>query len=81
MRALPAERIVAIQLSDGSLEPRDPDYFRDCLQNRVPTGDGEFPQIPVELSTAAGLIDLCVVARFESEGQVLGLNWIEFPAD
>lgn len=46
-----------------------------------PTGDGEFPEIPVELSAAAGLIDLCVVARVEGEGQVLGLNWIEFPAE
>jgi len=46
-----------------------------------PTGDAEFPEIPTELSTAAGLINLCVVARLEKEGQVLGLNWIEFPAD
>ncbi|MFT5470652.1 MAG: cytochrome c [Verrucomicrobiales bacterium] len=44
-----------------------------------PSGDGEFPEIPVELSAAAGLIDLCVVARFEEKGSVLGLNWIEFP--
>lgn len=45
-----------------------------------PTGEGEFVEIPAELTGApAGLTDVCVVARFEKPaGQVLGLNWVEF---
>lgn len=44
LRALPGERIVSIQLSDGTLEPEVPgqDYFADCLEHRRPCGEGEF---------------------------------------
>ncbi len=44
LRALPGERIVSIQLSDGALEPEVPgqDYFADCLEHRRPCGEGEF---------------------------------------
>lgn len=65
----------------GSIELRRSGPDGDLLA-RVPvkpTGDGEFIEIPAELSAVSGLIDLCVVARFERpDGQVLGLNWIEF---
>lgn len=66
----------------GKLELRQdsPDGKLLAAVKVKPTGDAEFPEIPVELSAAAGLIDLCVVARL-AEGQVLGLNWIEFPAE
>lgn len=49
LRALPAERIVSIQLSDGTREPEvhGQDYFQDCLRNRRPCGEGEFELAPV----------------------------------
>jgi sugar phosphate isomerase/epimerase len=40
--ALPAELIQCVQMNDGPKVPDDPDYYTDCLSNRVPTGDGEF---------------------------------------
>jgi len=40
--ALPGELITGIQMSDGTLVPQDPDYYDDCLANRVAPGDGEF---------------------------------------
>ncbi len=44
LRALPGDRIVSVQLSDGALEPEDPeqDYFADCLEHRRPCGEGAF---------------------------------------
>lgn len=39
---LPGELITGVQLSDGPLLPRDADYYTDCLENRVPPGQGEF---------------------------------------
>jgi cytochrome c len=48
----------------------------------VPTigaGDGNtFRSLPVRLVNAAGLANLCVVARCADPNTVLGLNWIEF---
>ena len=44
-----------------------------------PTGNGEFLEIPAELTGKGGLSDVCVLARFNHpDGQILGLNWIEF---
>jgi len=40
--ALPADRIVAVQLDDGPLRPEHPDYLTDCLENRRIPGEGEF---------------------------------------
>jgi sugar phosphate isomerase/epimerase len=46
VRALEPERIFAVQMNDGTIEPAPtdgkPDYKADCLANRVPPGDGEF---------------------------------------
>lgn len=39
---LPPERILGVQLSDGAEVPEEPDYLRDCLENRLPPGDGAF---------------------------------------
>ncbi len=39
---VPGELITGIQLSDGTVAARDPDYYTDCLANRVAPGDGEF---------------------------------------
>ncbi|MDQ3178575.1 MAG: sugar phosphate isomerase/epimerase [Actinomycetota bacterium] len=40
--ALPAVLIQGIQMSDGPKVPVNPDYYTDCLTNRVAPGDGEF---------------------------------------
>jgi len=40
--ALPAEMITGIQMSDGPKVATNPDYFNDCLANRVAPGAGEF---------------------------------------
>lgn len=40
--ALPGELVTGIQMSDGPRRPDDPDYYTDCLRNRVAPGDGEF---------------------------------------
>ncbi len=40
--ALPGDLVTGIQLSDGTRLPIEPDYFTDCLANRVAPGDGEF---------------------------------------
>lgn len=40
--ALPTELIKGIQMNDGPKVPDDPDYYTDCLTNRVAPGDGEF---------------------------------------
>ncbi|CAN5597107.1 TIM barrel protein [soil metagenome] len=42
VRAIPGELIVATQFNDGTLVPQEDDYYRDCLTNRVPPGEGEF---------------------------------------
>jgi sugar phosphate isomerase/epimerase len=39
---VPGELITGIQLSDGTIAAQDPDYYTDCLANRVAPGDGEF---------------------------------------
>ena len=40
--AIPAERIVMIQLDDGPLKPRDPDFVTDTTRYRDLPGSGEF---------------------------------------
>ena len=40
--AVPADRIFAIQLDDGTITPQDPDYYTDTLTNRCVPGEGEF---------------------------------------
>jgi sugar phosphate isomerase/epimerase len=42
IRALPGEKIFATQWNDGTIEPQNPDYYVDCLSNRVPPGHGSF---------------------------------------
>jgi sugar phosphate isomerase/epimerase len=42
IRAVPGDRVMAIQMNDGPVLPTLPDYVQDCLQYRVPPGDGEF---------------------------------------
>jgi sugar phosphate isomerase/epimerase len=42
VQAIPAEKVTGVQMSDGKLVPRNPDYLQDCLRNRVAPGSGEF---------------------------------------
>lgn len=42
LRALPGDRIFAVQMNDGPLAPTLADYKDDCLATRVPPGEGEF---------------------------------------
>jgi sugar phosphate isomerase/epimerase len=47
LRAIPGELVVATQLNDGTTAPQDHDYYRDCLANRLPPGDGEFSLVDI----------------------------------
>lgn len=40
--AIPAERVVMIQLDDGPIVPRHPDFLTDTIGNRDLPGEGEF---------------------------------------
>ena len=42
LRALPGDKVVATQWNDGTVAAHNPDYYQDCLTNRVPPGAGEF---------------------------------------
>ena len=42
IRALTADRIMAVQMNDGPLTPTIDDYYVDCLTYRLPPGEGEF---------------------------------------
>jgi sugar phosphate isomerase/epimerase len=47
LRAIPGEFVMATQLNDGTIAPHDDDYYRDCLANRVPPGEGEFALVDI----------------------------------
>lgn len=42
LRAIPAERVVSVQLSDGAIEPVEANYMKDTMENRLAPGEGEF---------------------------------------
>jgi sugar phosphate isomerase/epimerase len=42
IEAIPAERVIMIQLDDGPLVPRHPDFLTDTTANRDLPGEGEF---------------------------------------
>jgi sugar phosphate isomerase/epimerase len=42
IRALPPEKVMGIQINDGTITPKYPDYKDDCLRDRRPPGEGEF---------------------------------------
>jgi sugar phosphate isomerase/epimerase len=41
IEAIPADKVMAIQMNDGPMMPQLDDYKDDCLLNRVAPGDGE----------------------------------------
>ena len=45
LRAIPAERIFAVQLDDWPRQRVDPDYYTDCTRYRDVPGEGEFDLI------------------------------------
>ena len=42
IRHLDARLVTGVQMSDGALVPANPDYYTECLTNRVAPGRGEF---------------------------------------
>lgn len=42
LRAVPVDRIVSVQLDDGTAEPEVDDYVADTISNRRPPGEGAF---------------------------------------
>lgn len=42
IKAIPGDRVMAIQMNDGPNGPQMDDYVQDCLRTRVPTGEGTF---------------------------------------
>lgn len=42
LRAIPPERIFAVQFGDGPRQRTDPDYYTDCTRYREVPGDGDF---------------------------------------
>jgi sugar phosphate isomerase/epimerase len=42
LRAIPPERIFAVQFDDGPRQRVDPDYYTDCTRYREVPGDGDF---------------------------------------
>ena len=42
IRAVPGEKVLAVQVSDGSAVPEEADLYRDCLDNRRAPGAGAF---------------------------------------
>ncbi len=55
LRAIPGDRVVSTQFNDGTVAPQEPDYYTDCLANRVPPGEGEFDLVDmIRILDAAG---------------------------
>lgn len=42
IRAIPGDRVMGIQMSDGPATQQIDDYVQDCLRTRVPPGEGTF---------------------------------------
>jgi sugar phosphate isomerase/epimerase len=55
LRAIPGEKVVSTQWNDGTIVAQEPDYYTDCLANRVPPGEGEFALVEIiRILDAAG---------------------------
>lgn len=54
IRAIPGEKVMAIQMNDGPEAQQFDDYVEDCLRTRVPPGEGSFD--------VAGFVDALIVA-------------------
>jgi sugar phosphate isomerase/epimerase len=45
IEAIPADKVMAIQINDGPMAPQLDDYKQDCLVNRLAPGDGEMDAV------------------------------------
>ncbi len=77
--AIPGDRIMAIQLNDGTLAPEDPqlDYRSDCLINRTAPGEGEFDLVSlVRLLQASGTVaPISIEAPSHHQAEVGAAAW------
>jgi sugar phosphate isomerase/epimerase len=57
LRCLDPERVFAIQMNDGPMQPNLDDYKEDCMRFRVPPGEGELDAVGfVRLLAAMGVV-------------------------
>lgn len=74
IRAIPGERIMAIQMSDGPLDATLDSYYDDTLRTRVPPGDGEMDVagfVAAVRSTgtrAPWSLEVCNAGAWETDG-------------
>jgi sugar phosphate isomerase/epimerase len=74
IRALPGERIIDVQMSDGPLVPALDDYLADTLRNRLPPGEGEMDlrgfvaTIRSTGTTAPWSLEVCNEAATDTDG-------------
>jgi sugar phosphate isomerase/epimerase len=75
LRAIPAERIFAVQFNDGPRRPVDPDYYTDCTRYRDMPGNGDF-----DLTGFLGLLEESGV-RLPLSVEVISTGLLQHPAD
>jgi sugar phosphate isomerase/epimerase len=74
IRAIPGEKVMGIQMSDGSVRPTLDSYYEDCLRTRVPPGEGEMDVVgfvAAVKSTGTQVpwaLEVCNEAAWETDG-------------
>jgi sugar phosphate isomerase/epimerase len=74
IRAIPGDKLVGIQVSDGPLEPTIEDYLDDCLRTRVPPGEGEMDvagfvaAVRATGTTSPWALEVCNEAAWDTDG-------------
>jgi sugar phosphate isomerase/epimerase len=74
IRALPGEKVIDIQMSDGPRAPTLADYEEDARRNRVPPGDGDMDlrgfvaAVRATGTTAPWSLEVCNEAAWETDG-------------
>ncbi len=83
--ALPGDRIVAIQLNDGTIAQADPDldYRSDCLLNRRAPGDGEFDlgSLIRVLDASGTTAPISIEAPSSTQAEIRAAAWCRRLAD
>ena len=75
IRAIPSEKLVGIQVSDGPLEPTIDDYLDDCLRTRMPPGEGEMDlagfvaAVRSTGTTAPWSLEVCNETAWDTDGR------------
>jgi sugar phosphate isomerase/epimerase len=76
IRALPGEKVIDVQMSDGPRAPTLADYEEDTRRNRVPPGDGEMDlsgfvaAVRATGTAAPWSLEVCNEAAWETDGAV-----------